>query len=129
MSKPADDGSYLYENKDLGFNLKLPKEFQYYQTQRTQGDGYVDLEIFVPTSDTKYLQEVPGYAKPLTVRIINRDVWDKKEENFDLRLTEKVGEKNDKIYTLVFWDSAPGDWRAKWNKPMLDSIRENFKIY
>jgi len=51
----------------------MPSEFIYYQTQRKNTDDYIDLEIFVPTGDKSYYQEIPGYAKPIVIRIFDKD--------------------------------------------------------
>ena len=75
MDELAPDGYYHYENKDLGFKINLPADFQYYQTQRKEGDDFKHIEFFVPTNDTAYPQEVAGYAKAVVVAIFDSKKW------------------------------------------------------
>ena len=129
MGQPAEDNNYHYKNSDLGFSLVLPPEFIYYQTQRTGGDGYVDLDIFVPTSDTSYPQLVPGYANPVRIRVFSAENWDEiLEAAPDGREYRKLGEKSGRVYALKFWDKAPADWENKWNEDVKNGINNNFKI-
>lgn len=94
MGQLSEDNSYHYSNNDLGFEMALPTEFEYYQTQRKENPDYIDIEIFVPTSDIGYLQEVPGYAKPIVVRIFESSVWQSMSAgNEDKIIYKKLGEK------------------------------------
>ena len=122
----AEDGSYFYSNKDLGFSLVLPPEFEYYQTQRINTNNYIDIEIFTPTSDTDYYQEVQSYAKPIVIRVFNKDYYETKEN--EKNLYEKVGETNDKFYGIRFWEKIPNDWKGKWSDEMREKILNNFKL-
>lgn len=125
MDKPSEDGKYYYKNKDLGFSLVLPEEFVYYQTQRKETNNFIDIEIFIPTSDNIYSQEVFGYAKPLVIRIFNFDYWQSVSEE---DLYHKLGEDNNKVYTVKFWDKIPVDWEDKWTEDLKSSIISNFNI-
>jgi hypothetical protein len=119
----------FYSNNDLGFSLLLPDEFEYFQTQRKNMPDYVDLEIFIPTSDREYPQEVPGYAKPLVIRVEKREIWEKsgrKDEN-DVQM-EMIGEKNDTIFAVKFWNSQPQEWQGRWGDIMKDNIVKSIKI-
>jgi hypothetical protein len=125
----AVNGGYLYENKDLGFSLYLPREFEYFQTQRADSGGLIKLEIFVPTSDREYPQEVPGYAKPVQVLIGTED------EIMGLRKSDIEGDKiliaggsKEKTYAIKFWANQPAEWKAKWSDGMRDEIVTNLKI-
>ncbi|MDP2708576.1 MAG: hypothetical protein Q8O93_00775 [bacterium] len=126
MDKPAADNNYYYKNEGLGFSLVLPPEFIYYQTQRKQIGGATELAIFVPTADTQYQQEVPGYAKPLRIMIYGSDDWRNLPEADKINL-EKVGEKKDRIYAIEYWQKAPSDWQDKWNEQLKNRIIEGFK--
>lgn len=128
MNEPADDGAYHYNNDDLGFNLTLPQEFIYYQTQRKEDPKgqYTDIEIFLPTSDRTFPQEVSGYVKPIVVRIYDQDAWQGMSEE-DRAQFEKVGEKSGKVYALSFWKRFPDDWVKKWNEEMKQKIKSSFK--
>lgn len=129
MNQLSEDQQYHYENSDLGFSVTLPKEFEYYQTQRKKADTYVDLEIFVPTADTKYAQEVPGYAKPLMFRIYEKDAYNKLDGQDESKTAfQKIGEKNKKVYLIKFWDKVPSDWISKWSDGMKDSISKSITI-
>ncbi|MCG2701288.1 hypothetical protein L6267_03925 [Candidatus Parcubacteria bacterium] len=129
MGQLSEDNSYHYGNKDLGFEMALPTEFEYYQAQRKETPDYIDIEIFVPTSDIDYPQEVPGYAKPIVVRIFESSVWQSiGEDNEDKIIYKKAGEKKDKIYTIKFWDQIPKDWQGKWSEGMGDGIMDGFII-
>ncbi|KKQ62043.1 MAG: hypothetical protein US81_C0002G0016 [Parcubacteria group bacterium GW2011_GWE2_38_18] len=118
----AQNGVYNYSNEDLGFTVNLPAEFQYFQTQSKQGDGYKDIEIFIPTTDKAYNQEVPDYAKPLVVRVYEKDKY-KEEPGF-----EKKGETDDKVYALKFWNDLPKEWEGKWSEEMKNYILNSMKI-
>jgi len=129
MDELAANGTYHYQNKDLGFSLALPQEFQYYQTQRKQSGSAVDLEIFVPTSDRAYSQQITGYAKPITVRIYNNKDWQKlPETDENKKMFSVINEQIDKVYVLKFWQDIPNDWKDKWTEEMKQEIIKSFKI-
>lgn len=126
MDAPAEDGNYYYQNRDLGFSLILPPEFEYYQIQRNSTDEYTDIEVFVPTSDTSYPQEVSGYAKPIVIRMFDSDYWGNSKEE-ERNIYQKIGAKGNFIYTIRFWDSPSSDWQDKWSEEMKNKIIEDFK--
>ena len=129
MDELAADGYYHYKNQDLGFSLALPKEFIYYQTQRKRSGSVIDLEIFVPTSDRTYAQEVAGYAKPIIVRIYNNKDWQNLPADDAIKKSFSViSEKVDEIYAISFWQNIPSDWQSKWTEEMKQGIMKNFKI-
>lgn len=128
MDELNNENEYHYQNKDLGFEVYLPQDFIYYQTQRNNGDDFSDLTIYVPTADTSLLTELQSYAKPVVVRIFDKNNWydslnDEERSNY-----VKVGEKKDKVYTLLFWNKVPSDWTIKWTDQMRDDIMESFKV-
>jgi len=132
MDQLAEDGNFHYRNKDLGFNLVLPPEFLYYQTQRKETADYIDLEFFVPTADRNYYQDVPGYGKPAVIRIFNKDSWEQASRG---GIYQKLGEKKswwpgrkDKVYAIKFWDEVPLDWQGKWSEEIKQGIIEGFKV-
>jgi hypothetical protein len=119
----------VYENDGLGFSIVLPAEFKYFQTQRKESTDYTDLEIFVPTSDRDYPQEVPGYAKPLVIRIEGEDSFEKSggvDEN-DEKL-KIVGSRKGRIYAIKFWSKIPADFQGIWSELMKDDILQGFKL-
>ncbi len=127
MDQLAEDEKYHYRNKGLGFNINLPKEFKYYQTQRKENKDFIDIEFFIPTSDISYPQEVPSYAKSIAVRVFDKNTYDAiVEEN--RAIYEKIGEKRKKIYTIKFWDKVPGDWVDKWSEDMKNDIVRSFEV-
>ena len=126
MDKLHTDGSYHYSNKDLKFEVVLPSEFIYYQTQRIEGPGYIDIEFFVPTSDRRW-HIIPGYAKPIIVRVYEEKVWeeiDESEKEDFLFLDRKKGN----VYTIQFWEEAPEDWTNKWTDTNREYILNNFNL-
>ena len=129
MDKPAEDGNYYYRNKALDFSLVLPPEFIYYQTQMTNAKIFVDIDFFVPTSDTEYPQTVPSYANPVKIRTFMVDNWEEfLEQNQELASYEKVGEKKGRVYTIKFWDRVPSDWEDRWSDSMAEAIKNSFKL-
>lgn len=116
------EGGFRYNNDYLGFSLDLPQEFQYFQTQKKQINDSNDLEIYVPTSDTAYVQEVPGYAKAVIVKVSPKKDF-KDQPGF-----EKIGENKNNIFTIQFWNRAPKDWQDKWNDQMKNKILKSIKI-
>lgn len=128
MDQLAEDNKYHYQNRMLGFALNLPSEFEYYQVQRKNTNYYIDIEFFVPTSDTAYPQEVPSYAKPVIVRIFSRNVWEAIEDDKYKLIFQEVGQKGNKVYTIVFWDNIPADWQDKWSKEMREDIIQSFVL-
>lgn len=126
MDKPRADGSYFYQNRDLGFALTLPAQFIYYQTQRKEGEGFTDIEIFVPTSDTAYPQEVPSYAKAVVVRVFGRDAWTKSGQNDNF--FEQAGQSGGRIYGIKFWEKAPRDWQDKWSDEIKKKISASLAV-
>lgn len=129
MDRPAEDGNYHYTNFDLKFSMVLPPEFIYYQTQRTTNVGFTDIEFFVPTSDLSYPQDIQSYAKPIIVRIYDREIWDEYDETRGEKMSfQKLGEKNDKVYGAWFWERVPSDWSDKWTEEMKKNIEQSFKI-
>ena len=128
MDQLGEDGQYRYQNRDLGFSISLPPEFEYYQVQRKQTAEFIDIEFFVPTSDLSYPQDVPGYAKPIVVRIFTAKAWQEMGSDEDKIIYQKVKEKGKKIYTIRFWDKIPTDWNNKWSEEMKNTIKSSFKI-
>jgi hypothetical protein len=126
---PSQDQGLDYGNADLGFSYVLPSEFIYFQTQRINKDKYTDLEIFVPTSDTRHAQEVPGYAKPIVVRVFDRKFWDETDKNDSSKQNFLYqGIKNDRAYAIKLWDTPPADWESKWNNEMKERVLNGFKL-
>jgi hypothetical protein len=129
MDELNQKGFYPYTNSELGFDLSLPKDFQYFQTQRINSDNFKDLEIFVPTADRNYTEEVPAsYAKPVIVRVMDKKYYDSLENSADKQTLIKVGEKGNKIYVIKFWDTVPTDWKDKWNEDLKKIVISNFKL-
>jgi hypothetical protein len=128
MDQPAEDGNFYYQNKDLGFSITLPPEFDHYQTQRKESGDFIDLEFFVPTSDIDYPQEVPGYGKPIVVRIFKKQAWEAVDEADKISFYHKLGEKEGKVYTIKVWRDLPEDWRGKWTARMEEEIIKSFEI-
>lgn len=125
MNALGENGKFNYNNKDLGFEIQLPEEFLYFQTQRKDGPDFDDLEFYVPTSDINYPQEVSGYAKPVVIRVYDKDYFDK---NADPQY-KKFGEKKDKVHTVKFWEKVPADWGLKWSETMKKEIVNSLKTY
>lgn len=125
MDEQAEDGNYHYENQYLDFAITLPSEFEYYQTQRKKGDNYVDVEFFVPTSDTQHASDVDGYAKPLVVRVFDEEVW---EEEVGSGTYEQVDSQDGRVYTIKFWNNIPTDWRNKWSDNIKQNIMNSFQL-
>ncbi len=129
MDELNSENMYHYKNKDLGFEIYLPQDFEYYQTQRNGNDNFTDLTIYVPTADTSLPTELQSYAKPVVIRIFNKNYWNGSMNDADRADYVKVGEKKDKIYTLLFWDKIPSDWTVKWTDGMKQNLTDNFKIF
>lgn len=126
MDELAEDGKYHYKNKALGFSIVLPSEFEYWQTQRIEAGDYIDIEIFVPTTDRMYSQELVSYAKFLVVRMFHPNAWDGLA---DKNIYQYMGQGNNRVYTLRFWDKIPVDWLEKWTNDMRQGIVDGFDIY
>jgi hypothetical protein len=125
--KPLEDGSRFYRNEMLKFSLVLPASFEYYQTQRTEGKGYSDLEIFVPTSDVRQSGKVSGYAQPIVIRVFDKVTWDEVNQDGESEY-QLLGEKDGKAFTLLFWKNVPKDWQDKWSAETEKMIIDNFKL-
>lgn len=123
MDVPTLEGTYKYSNVDFKFSLVLPSEFEYYQTQRLNGDDYTDIEFFVPTSDLDYPQDVPSYAKPFVIRIYDKGAWDDGRSDF-----QKIDETKNQVYAIQFWEREPKDWQDKWNVEMKNNILNSFEL-
>ncbi len=132
MDRPLADGKYHYSNKDFEFSIVLPEEFIYYQTQRKASKNFVDLEFFVPSSDTEYRQDIPGYVKPFYLRIYEKKYWDKTVEEDEINnsdyLLRILGEKNNKVYLFKYWKETSSDWKNKWNGQMREDIIASFVL-
>ncbi len=125
--KPLDDGSFFYRNEAYGFSLILPAGFDYYQTQRVEGKGYGDIEFYIPTSDTRFGNKLPGYAEPIVIRVFEENVWNdtKQGENSMYR---ELGKKDGKVYAIEFWEMEPKDWQDRWSAETEQKIIDSFKI-
>ena len=128
MDELNAENLYHYQNKDLGFEMYLPQDFIYYQTQRNNNDDFSELIIYVPTADTSLPTELQSYAKPVIVRIFNKKYWDESLNDEEREGYVKVGEKGDKVYTLLFWQKIPSDWTVKWTDDMKQTIIDNFQV-
>lgn len=129
MDKLNNEGFYHYTNKGLGFGLFLPPSFEYYHVQRKNAENFVDIEIFVPTADREYYQEIQSYAKPIVVRIWEEEYWNEWEEDEEKLSFIEMGQKRKKVYTLRFWDNPPSDRESKWTDDMRQGILDRFEIY
>ena len=128
MDQPAEDGNYHYTNRDLGFSIVFPPEFEYYQTQRISELDYIDIEYYIPTTDKKYPQVVPGYASPITIRIYTAEAWDRADPDNEDFLYDKIGERKDRVYSVRYWDWVPTDWVGVWTEEMRRNIIKSFEI-
>jgi hypothetical protein len=133
--KPVPNGtnpnSVKYVNDYMGFSLVLPEDFEIYHTDRNDKNinDYSDLNIYVPTSDRFYSQEIQSYAKPIVVRVYNRESWDALKEDDPVKTRYLYqGIKGNKVYTIKFWENVPSDWSNKWNKQVEEFIISGFKI-
>ena len=120
-------GGFFYRNNVLGFSLILPETFEHYQTQRISNDTYTDLEIFVPTSDTAFGRQVPGYAKPITIRVFDEDAWELVEQKED-GIYKFLGDKRNKVFTALLWKQVPNDWTDKWSEDIENAVINSFEI-
>lgn len=125
MDELSSDGQFHYKNDSLGFSVSLPKEFKYYQTQSKKEQDFQVLEIYVPTSDRTYQQEVSGYGKAIEVRAYPESKWNKDDFGNNAK---DVGKKNGLVYEMILWKNIPKDWEQKWNKDMEKSIFDSFKF-
>ena len=142
MDRINKDGKYQYENQDLGFGIDLPEEFLYYQVQRKNNEGYVELDFFLPTNDKARQLEVPGYWKPVMVKIYDKEVYDNLSDNSDeKKKLNNMGEKNGKVYLLGFWQDVPDDWSENcvegsekrssgycWSEEVQNSVKDAFYL-
>jgi hypothetical protein len=119
-----------YENRGLGFSLVLPKSFEYFQTQRIDSKNSKELEIFIPTSDKGYPQEVPGYAKPLVIMVMEDKNWVESGGNNknDEKFTE-IGRKNNTVFSIRFWNKPPKEWESRWNDGLKNEILKNINLF
>lgn len=127
MDEIDKQGFYPYHNDFFNFDLSLPKEFQYYQTQRIDNANYTEVDIFVPTADTTLIEQVPGYAEPIAIRAYDKKTFDALTEADKAGLT-KVGEKGGKVFAMKFWDKIPSDWKDKWTDAMKQQLIKNFQL-
>ena len=126
MDQPASDGKFHYRNKSLDFKVTLPSSFEYYQTQRKETDDYVDIEFLVPTSDlSQDIESIRGYARPLVVRAFHAEAWKTVDKKGKFK---KIGEKDDRVYAVDFWEDIPEDWQEEWNEEIRGSILESFQL-
>ena len=128
MDRPASDGKYYYNNELYAFAVVLPAEFEYYQTQRREYTDYADIEFYVPTNDRDFYQEVSGYGKIMTVRMYNKEFWEKIKNDEDFSMYQEVAQKDNYIYTISFWPSEPSDWRDKLNDELKQEIVQSFSL-
>lgn len=118
-------GRNVYTNEEFDFSVTLPDEFSFYTTQRKEGEDYIDIEFFMPSSDTSFYQQISGYAKPLVVRVVTDPEYAEitGRQNF-----VELGKKGGKVYTMWLWRETPKDWSDKWNDEARKKITESFKI-
>jgi hypothetical protein len=122
-------GVYPYQNIALGFNLSLPQDFKYFQTQRVDTGEVKSVEIFVPTADRNFGQAFPmGYAKPVVVDVINKRYYENNMGDAEKQALTKLAEKGDQVYAIEFWDAIPNDWKSKWTDQMKKQIISGFSL-
>lgn len=129
MDEVSEKGYFHYTANDLGFGLYLPREFMYYQAQRKENDNFIDVEFFVPTTDKSASDpNFQDYAKPVTVRIFKQKYWNDSMNGDEKKDYTKLGEKNKKVYTMLFWEKPSSDWSARWTEEMKKGIVEKFEL-
>jgi hypothetical protein len=123
------DNFYHYRNQDLNFNLDLPEQFIYYQTERINAANYTEIKFFVPTGDPGYIYEAfPSYAKSIVVRVYQEDFWNKLDPDNEGKLDfQKIKVKDERVYSIWFWDQQPKDWQGKWNNELKETIIQSLK--
>jgi len=127
MDEVDKQGFYPYHNDFFNFDLPLPKEFIYYQTQRITADNYTDVDILVPTADTSIVQIIPNYAEPIIIRVFDKKYFGTLSAADKTGLI-KVGEKSKKVFVMKFWDKIPTDWKDKWTEALKQQLVSNFKL-
>ena len=129
MDELGRDNLYHYRNEDLDFNLDLPEQFIYYQTERTDFADYREIRFYVPTSDPDYVHEaVSSYAQPITVRAYNEQVWNDLDDSDESKSDfQKITAKDGQVYLIWFWDRQPNDWQDKWNDEMREAISQSLR--
>lgn len=129
MDELSRDGMYHYRNQDLNFNLDLPEQFIYYQTERTNSADYKEIKFYIPTSDPDYTNETPAsYARAIVVRVYQEAAWNKLSAGDESKRDfQKVATKDGQVYLIWFWDHQPKDWQDKWTEAMKQSISQSLK--
>lgn len=129
MDEIGSDGNYHYENQGLGFGLVLPPDFIYFQTQRKTIGDTILLEIFVPTKDQDYPQEIQSYGKPVTVALFTQEYWDGLLEDEDEKMFyTEIARQNGQVYGLRPWSRVPSDWKQIWNEQYWEKIKDGFYL-
>lgn len=120
---------YSYRNESLNFKIDLPKDFIYYQVQIKNGKigteettDWKDVDILVPLKDATFTQDVPGYAKAMTIRVFQSGKY---KETLDF---EKLIEGNSGAYAIRFWKKQPKEWEKIWGSQMEDSIKKSLQV-
>ena len=128
MDEQAKDGNYHYENFDLRFQVVLPPEFEYYQTQRKTEERWTDIEFFIPSNDIEFPQEIPNYWMPLVIRVWNEDDYAATLVPGGTPLYTSFGTKRGYTYTYLFEENLPLDWKDRWSEDIVGFIIENLSI-
>ena len=81
----------------------------------------------MPTSDTRFGKQVSGYAKPIVIRVFEKNAWDKIDQSGE-SIYKFLGDKKDKIFTILFWEQEPNDWQEKWHGEIENYIVNSFEI-
>ncbi|HQB50950.1 MAG TPA: hypothetical protein PLT32_01890 [bacterium] len=129
MDQLGFDNLYHYRNEDLKFNLDLPEQFIYYQTERTNSADYREIKFYVPTSDPEYTNATPpSYARPIVVRVFDEEAWKKlSDEDESKKDFTQAASRDSKVYLISFWDKQPADWQGKWSEAMKESITKSLQ--
>ena len=129
MDELDEDGKFYYQNKELGFKVKFPDTFIYYQVQRKDTEEYKQIEFYVPSSDSNYPQEIQSYVKPITVRVYNESAWEDYDKKVYVEdIYTSLGNNGGKKYFVLFWGERPKDWRDKWNNEIQNEILNSFEF-
>lgn len=127
MDEVNKKGFFPYHNVFFNFDLPLPEEFRGYQTQRVEINNYMAVDFFVPIVDSSFIQEVPGYAEPMSIRVYDKKDYTSLSETDKTGLV-KAGENGKKVFVMKFWEKIPLDWKDKWTGEMKQQLVKNFKL-
>ncbi len=124
-----------YQNSKYGFSLTFGDKWEGYRVDdwsqtHTEGPAPADdsYDVYVPTSDKDFDINMPGYANTFRILVYTKTTYQALEGGAMMVSDNVLGEKNDMVFVVSYWQDSPSDLRSSGLSSELESIASTFEF-